>query len=180
MKQCQDNPWEKFSSDFAPGQEIEGEVRNVTEFGLFVGLTEEIDGMVKDAEEKSEEDKKRHELVESRNKLDELIYRTDKSFKEFKDKLSDDEKKELEEALEQGRNTVKGEDAEGIKEASDKITQASHKLAELMYKQQAESSGAGDGAGHEHDGTTEEPQAEEASDDKKDGDDVIDAEFTEK
>ena len=49
-----------------------------------------------------------------------------------------------------------------------------------MYKQQAESSGAGDGAGHEHDGTTEEPQAEEASDDKKDGDDVIDAEFTEK
>ncbi len=46
LKQCQDNPWEKFSSDFKPGQEIEGEVRNVTEFGLFVGLTEEIDGMV--------------------------------------------------------------------------------------------------------------------------------------
>jgi small subunit ribosomal protein S1 len=46
LKQCQDNPWEKFSSDFQPGQEIEGEVRNVTEFGLFVGLTEEIDGMV--------------------------------------------------------------------------------------------------------------------------------------
>ncbi|MFP4098841.1 MAG: 30S ribosomal protein S1 [Alphaproteobacteria bacterium] len=46
LKQCQDNPWEKFASDFQAGQEIEGEVRNVTEFGLFVGLTEEIDGMV--------------------------------------------------------------------------------------------------------------------------------------
>lgn len=46
LKQCHDNPWEKFTTDFAAGQEIEGEVRNVTEFGLFIGLTEEIDGMV--------------------------------------------------------------------------------------------------------------------------------------
>ncbi|MCK5384157.1 MAG: 30S ribosomal protein S1 [Alphaproteobacteria bacterium] len=46
LKQCQENPWKKFATDFKPGQEIEGEVRNVTEFGMFVGLTEEIDGMV--------------------------------------------------------------------------------------------------------------------------------------
>ena len=46
LKQCQDNPWETFSKDFQVDQEIEGEVRNITEFGLFVGLTEEIDGMV--------------------------------------------------------------------------------------------------------------------------------------
>ena len=46
LKQCQDNPWETFSKDFKVDQEIEGEVRNITEFGLFVGLTEEIDGMV--------------------------------------------------------------------------------------------------------------------------------------
>lgn len=46
LKQCQDNPWEKFSQDFKVDQEIEGEIRNITEFGLFVGLTEEIDGMV--------------------------------------------------------------------------------------------------------------------------------------
>jgi len=143
---------------------------------------DEIDSMVKDAEDKSEEDKKRHELVESRNKLDELIYRTDKSFKEFEDKLSDDEKKELQEALEEGRNAIKAEDAEAIEQATVKITQASHKLAELMYKQQAESSEA----------QTEEPQgdaseaaqaddnAEESEQDNNDGDDVIDAEFTEK
>jgi len=143
---------------------------------------DEIDSMVKDAEDKSEEDKKRHELVESRNKLDELIYRTNKSFKEFEDKLSDDQKKELEEALEEGRNALKGEDAQAIEQSTEKITQASHKLAELMYKQQAESSEA----------QTEEPQGdasetaqvddttEESDQDNNDGDDVIDAEFTEK
>ena len=145
---------------------------------------EEIDSMVKDAEDKSEEDKKRHDLVESRNKLDELIYRTDKSFKEFEDKLSEDEKKELQEALEEGRNAVKGEDAQALQDATEKITQASHKLAELMYKQQAESSGAGDGSAPGQGETPEEPQSEGTShdddNDKKDGDDVIDAEFTEK
>ncbi len=139
---------------------------------------DEIDDMVKDAEEKSEEDKKRHELVESRNKLDELIYRTDKSFKEFEGKLSDDEKKELEEALESGRNAVKGEEPEVLKEATEKITQASHKLAELMYKQQAES--AGDGAPEQPDASGEPEADDSPEEDKKDGDDVIDAEFTEK
>ncbi|MEE9176744.1 MAG: molecular chaperone DnaK, partial [Thermodesulfobacteriota bacterium] len=104
----------------------------------------------------------------------------DKSFKEFEDKLSDDDKKELQEALEQGRNAIKGEDTQAIEQATKKITQASHKLAELMYKQQ-ESSGA----------PTEEPQGDapenaEANDDtaeesdQDNNDDVIDAEFTEK
>ncbi|MGB2692766.1 MAG: molecular chaperone DnaK, partial [Thermodesulfobacteriota bacterium] len=143
---------------------------------------DEIDQMVKDAEDKSDEDQKRHELVESRNKLDELIYRTDKSFKEFEDKLSDDEKKELEEALEEGRNAVKGEEPEVIQAATEKITQASHKLAELMYKQQAESA-AGEGAPEQPDASGEpetDTSSEESDNDSKDGDDVIDAEFTEK
>ena len=143
---------------------------------------EEIDSMVKDAEDKADDDKKRHELVESRNKLDELIYRTDKSFKEFGDKLSDDEKKELEEALESGREAVKGEDAGAIEQATEKITQASHKLAELMYKQQAENAEAqGEDAPEQPtEPSSNEAGAEDAEQDKKDGDDVIDAEFTEK
>ncbi|TFG77227.1 MAG: molecular chaperone DnaK [Thermodesulfobacteriales bacterium] len=140
---------------------------------------DEIDHMIKDAEEKSEEDKKRHELVETRNKLDELIYRTDKSFKEFEGKLSNDDKKELEEALESGRNAVKGEEPEALKEATEKITQASHKLAELMYKQQAESAGD-DGAPEQPDASGEPEEDDSPEEDKKDGDDVIDAEFTEK
>ncbi len=144
--------------------------------------TEEVDQMVKDAEEKSEEDKMRHDLVEGRNKLDELIYRTDKSFKEFEDKLSDEDKQELEEALEEGRNAVKGDDPEQISASTEKITQASHKLAELMYKQQ---DGGEAEAGTEPGAETEAPEedvAEEPTEGKDDGDgdDVIDAEFTEK
>ncbi len=140
--------------------------------------------MVRDAEEKSEDDKKRHDLVEKRNRLDELIYRTEKSFKEFEGKLSDADKKELEEALEQGRKAVKGNEASEIESATEKITHASHKLAELMYKQQSQ--GGGDGA-HQHeesggDGRSEAPGDETGGESEggKDGDDVIDAEFTEK
>jgi molecular chaperone DnaK len=141
---------------------------------------EEVDRMVRDAEEKSEEDKKRHDLVEKRNRLDELIYRTEKSFKEFEGKLSESDKKELEEALEQGRKAVKGNDAGEIDSATDKITHASHKLAELMYKQQAQ---GGDGAQQAEtgpEGSGEAPEGEARHEGGKDGDDVIDAEFTEK
>lgn len=144
---------------------------------------DEVDKMVRDAEEKSEDDKKRHDLVEKRNRLDELIYRTEKSFKEFEGKLSEDDKKELEEALEQGRKAVKGNEASEIESATDKITHASHKLAELMYKQQSQ--GGGDGAHQAESGGEapgEAPQGEPGGEAEggKDGDDVIDAEFTEK
>ncbi|MFQ5786889.1 MAG: molecular chaperone DnaK [Thermodesulfobacteriota bacterium] len=144
---------------------------------------EQIDKMVNEAEDMAEEDKKRQELVENRNKLDELIYRTEKSFKEFQDKLSDDEKKELEDALEQGKNALKGEDVNEIQSSMERITKASHKLAELMYKQ-AEASQPQEGP----EGPTPESATEAASEGsepgaeqkKEGGDEVIDAEFTEK
>ncbi len=144
---------------------------------------EEVDRMVRDAEDKSEEDKKRHDLVEKRNKLDELIYRTEKSFKEFEGKLPEADKKELEEALEQGRIAAKGNDPADIEAATEKITHASHKLAELMYMQQAQSSaGAEEAAAGGTDGSGEAPggEAPDDGDGGKDGGDVIDAEFTEK
>ena len=90
------------------------------------------------------------------------------------------EKKELEESLEAGREALKGDDAQAIEQATEKITQASHKLAELMYKQQAESAEAqGDGSPEQPEAPSDEA-AESSEQDKKDGDDVIDAEFTEK
>ena len=141
---------------------------------------EEVESMVKTAEEKSDEDKKRHERVELRNKLDELIYRTDKSFKEFENKLSDDEKKELEDTLESGRDALKGDNQDDISEATEKITQASHKLAELMYKQQAEGAEPSAEEPGDTDGSGAEDEIRDEDRDKKDGDDVIDAEFTEK
>ena len=138
---------------------------------------EEIDSMVDEAEAKSEEDKERHEAVEKKNKLDELIYRTDKSFKELEDKLSDEEKKELQDALEAGKEAVKSDDTAQIDAATEKITQASHKLAELMYKEQQEQAGDAEGAQPEAEQAAEESDSD---DEDKSDDDVIDAEFTEK
>ncbi|HZX14261.1 MAG TPA: molecular chaperone DnaK [Thermodesulfobacteriota bacterium] len=137
---------------------------------------EQVEKMVKDAEEQTEEDKKRREFVENRNRLDDLIYRTDKSFKELKDKLSEGDRKELEDALEEGRKVLKSEDINEIQTAMERITKASHKIAEVAYKQ---ASGTGAGAGTGTYGAGEGTEGGEAGK-KKGGDDVIDAEFTEK
>jgi len=137
---------------------------------------EQVEKMVKEAEEQAEEDKKRREFVENRNRLDDLIYRTDKSFKELKDKLSEGDRKELEDALEEGRRVLKSEDINEIQTAMERITKASHKIAEVAYKQ---ASGTGAGAGTGTYGAGEGTEGGEAEK-KKGGDDVIDAEFTEK
>ena len=134
--------------------------------------SDEIDSMVDEAEKMSEKDKEKSEQVLKRNQLDELVYRTDKSFQELGDGLSDEEKKELEQALEEGREALKSDDPGKIDLATEKITVVSHKLAELMYKKQQEEASAGAGEGEA------EGQASEQGNSTS-GDDVIDAEFTE-
>ena len=134
--------------------------------------SDEIDSMVEEAEKMSEKDKEKSEQVQKRNQLDELVYRTDKSFQELGDGLSEDEKKELEQALEEGREALKSDDPGKIDLATEKITAVSHKLAELMYKKQQEEASAGAGEGGA------EGQASEQGNSTS-GDDVIDAEFTE-
>ncbi len=134
--------------------------------------SDEIDSMVDEAEKMSEKDKEKTEQVQKRNQLDELVYRTDKSFQELGDGLSEDEKKELEQALEEGREALKSDDPGKIDLATEKITAVSHKLAELMYKKQQEEAAAGAGEGGA------ESQASEQGNSTS-GDDVIDAEFTE-
>ena len=135
--------------------------------------SDEIDSMVEDAEKMSEKDKEKSEQVQKRNQLDELVYRTDKSFQELGDGLSEDEKKELEQALEEGREALKSDDPGRIDLATEKITAVSHKLAELMYKKQQEEASSG-AAGE---GGTENQAPEQGN--STSGDDVIDAEFTE-
>ena len=134
--------------------------------------SDEIDSMVEEAEKMSEKDKEKSEQVLKRNQLDELVYRTDKSFQELGDGLSEDEKKELEQALEEGREALKSDDPGKIDLATEKITAVSHKLAELMYKKQQEEASAGAGEGGE-----ESPASEQGN--STSSDDVIDAEFTE-
>ena len=133
---------------------------------------DEIDSMVEEAEKMSEKDKEKSEQVLKRNQLDELVYRTDKSFQELGDGLSDEEKKELEQALEEGREALKSDDPGKIDPATERITAVSHKLAELMYKKQQEEASAGAGEG----GAEGQPPEQGNS---TSGDDVIDAEFTE-
>ena len=134
--------------------------------------SDEIDSMVDEAEKMSEKDKEKSEQVLKRNQLDELVYRTDKSFQELGDGLSEEEKKELEQALEEGREALKSDDPGKIDPATERITAVSHKLAELMYKKQQEEASAGAGEGGA------EGQASEQGNSTS-GDDVIDAEFTE-
>ena len=131
---------------------------------------EEIDSMVKEAETMSEKDKEKHEQVQKRNQLDELVYRTEKSFRELGDGLSEEDRKELEQSLSEGKEALKSDDQAKIDQATEKITAVSHKLAELVYKKQQEEAA---GADAQADGDAP-AEGESAS-----GDDVIDAEFTE-
>ncbi|MFH1888518.1 MAG: molecular chaperone DnaK [Candidatus Omnitrophota bacterium] len=139
---------------------------------------EEIDKMVKDAEKFAAEDTRKKEEVEVINQSDNLVYATEKSLKEFGDKVSQSERADIEARLNDLKGAIKDKNVERIKKASDDLTKASHKLAEEIYKQaaakqkQGEQQGQAAGAGAE--GTAQEPQA----DNKKD-EDIIDAEYKE-
>ncbi|MEM7581981.1 MAG: molecular chaperone DnaK [Acidobacteriota bacterium] len=114
------------------------------------GLDEsEIENMVRDAEEHASEDKERREKVEARNQLDSLVYSTEKSLGEHKDKLGADDVGQLESALEEAKKALENDDLDEIKAATEKLTQASHKLAEIMYQAaaQEQAEGAPDAAG---------------------------------
>jgi molecular chaperone DnaK len=126
---------------------------------------EEIDKMVKDAEAHSAEDKKKRELIEARNQADNLIYSTEKSLKEFGDKIDDAEKKKIEDGVAALKKAMEGSDADLLKKSSDELMQASHKLAEAVY---AKAGQAGAEAGGE-------APKEEGSKDEK----VVEAEFEE-
>ncbi len=116
------------------------------------GLSEEeIKKMMRDAESHSDEDKKRKELAEAKNNADTLVYSVEKSVKEYGDKISEDEKKEIEIALEKCRKVKdSSQSADEIKAAVEELTKVSHKLAEQVYKstqQQSAAGGATDGEG---------------------------------
>ncbi len=123
------------------------------------GLSEEeIQRMIKDAEAHAEEDRRKRELAEERNKLDGLVYSTEKSLKEFGDKIDAASRSNIEQALSEAKEALKGDDIGRIKAAFERLTQASHKLAEEMYRktaaqegadQQAAASGGSSGGGDE-------------------------------
>ena len=102
------------------------------------GLSDtEIEQMIKDAEQHSEEDKQKREEVELRNQADSLIYTTEQSLQEYGDKISPEDKGTAESAIEQLKETLKGNDIDQIRDDTDALMASSHKLAEAMYAQAA-------------------------------------------
>jgi len=102
---------------------------------------DEVEKMVKEAESHADEDKKRKEVIETRNQLDSLVYSTEKLLNENRSKIGEAEAKEVDEAIAESKKALEGGELEPLKEAMGKLTAASHKVAEAMYKgagQQAE------------------------------------------
>ncbi|NLA92130.1 MAG: Hsp70 family protein, partial [Spirochaetales bacterium] len=99
------------------------------------GLSEDdIEKMVKDAELHAEEDKREREKVEVRNEADSLYYSTEKSLKEYGDKISDEEKAKIEQAMSDLKGVMESDSVDQIKEKTEALQQAAYKLAEEMYK----------------------------------------------
>lgn len=134
---------------------------------------EEIQKMVKDAEKFADADKKKKEEVETRNQADILVYTTEKSLKDFGDKVSAQDKQNIEKKNADLKEAIKGGDIDKIKKAMEELTQASHKLAEAIYKAQTAQQQA---AGAQAQEQQQQQQAQQQADEKK-GEDVVDAEY---
>ncbi|WP_447045401.1 molecular chaperone DnaK [Vreelandella sp. H-I2] len=131
------------------------------------GLSEEeVEQMVRDAEAHAEEDKKFEELVQLRNQADGMIHATRKTLEEAGDKATDDEKQAIETAISELEEAVKGDDVDNIQKKLDALTEASGKLAQKMYAEQAEAAQQEGGEGAESTGSKPE-------------EDVVDAEYEE-
>ncbi|MFO7899920.1 MAG: molecular chaperone DnaK [Planctomycetota bacterium] len=143
------------------------------------GLSEEeVEKMAREAEEHAEEDRKKRELVETKNKGEQLVYNTEKMLKEHGDKLSDSDRQAIETELESLRKAAEGDDKEAIESAMERLSQASHKLAEALYQAQTEQEGAaagGEAAGGAG-GEGPEPEEEEEPGKETEGE-VIDADY---
>ena len=116
--------------------------------------------MVKDAEANKDEDKKKRESVDLRNQADTLIHSTEKNLKEHGSKITDAEKKAIEDASSDLKEALKGTDSEDIKKKNETLVQASMKLGEAIYKSQ-------------------EKKPDSSNDEGKKDDNVVDADFEE-
>jgi molecular chaperone DnaK len=104
---------------------------------------DDVEKMTKEAEAHADEDRQSKDEVEVRNRADSLVYSVEKTLKDNREKVPEADAKNIESALEEAKNALKENDLTRINSAVDHLTQASHKLAEAMYKEAASSSGAG-------------------------------------
>ena len=127
-----------------------GKENNVTISGSSNLSKADIERMTKEAEANAEEDKKFQELVEARNKADQLISMTEKTLKENPDKVSEGDKKNIEDAIEELKKAKDGDDRGAIEAAIEKLSQASHKFAEDLYREAQAQQQAGANAGSDN------------------------------
>jgi len=142
------------------------------------GLTEEeIQRMVKDAEAHAEEDRRFRELVEARNHADSLIHATEKSLKELGEKVSESEKEEIQKAIDELKEAMKGDDKAAIEARTQRLAEVSAKLAQRLYEQKGEAGGAqqagaagaaGEGGGQAESDVVDAEFEEVKEEDKKD------------
>ncbi|MFC1480487.1 molecular chaperone DnaK [Candidatus Omnitrophota bacterium] len=136
---------------------------------------EEIEKMKQDAKAHEEEDKKKRELIEGRNQLDTLIYATEKAVKDYGEKVSDDEKKKINEAVEKAKKVLSSEDVDGMKSATEELQKASHKLSEEIYKEAQAKAQQQQAAGDQ--GAQQAGQQTDAGGEKKTEEEVVDADY---
>ena len=135
---------------------------------------EEVDRMAKEADAHAAEDKTKREEIEARNQLDGMVYNIEKMLREHGDKISASDKSNVESALADAKKALEGGDASAMNSAREKLTAASHKLAEQMYKT-AQASGTG--AGPQPGGPAPGADAGARPDGQKKEGEVIDAEY---
>lgn len=139
------------------------------------GLTEEeIQNMIRDAETHAEEDKKVREKAEAVNQADSLVYQTEKMMKEYGDKISDEDRANIEREIENTKKALGEGDAQQINQAVESLTQASYKISESMYREAASQSAAGQSAGPSGEQTS---QTQTETGEKEEEEDVVDAEY---
>ncbi|PYT14992.1 MAG: molecular chaperone DnaK [Acidobacteria bacterium] len=133
---------------------------------------EEVDKMARDAEAHAAEDRKRKDEIDARNRADSMVYQIEKMLKDHRDKISDADAKSVEESLENTRKVMSGGSVEEINKAVDNLTQASHKLAEAMYKSSSAAASGGQAGGGDSGGASTDGAGA-----SKPKDTVVDAEF---
>src|SRR3954463_3041263 len=137
---------------------------------------DEVEKMKRDAESHAAEDKKRRETIDLKNQGENLVYQTEKSLKDYGEKVSADVRGNIESAINALKDALKTDDADAIKKTMENLTNVSYKLAEEMYKQQGGQPGAAP-AGAPGAGPAPEAQTDRGTTEKKKDEDVIDAEY---
>ena len=137
------------------------------------GLSDsEVERMVQEAEQYADDDKNRRESAELRNQAETLLYSTEKTTGELGDKLPEADKEKITAVSEQLRKSLEGDDPEAIRSDIEALTQASHKLAELLYSQSAATPPGSDQSG-------DDQNQDDGSGNKQDDDNIVDAEYEE-